>query len=113
MARRQTTGGAELGAVRISTRILTPGHFAGILVQIWTGDVMVLTDFGAAEAGEILRLPSFLYCTESIRENRLFREYRGEPFDQREQPMLWHIWDEIIQHAALTEKRMGAPLAGV
>lgn len=57
MARRQTTGGAELGAVRISTRILTPGHFAGILVQVWAGDMMMLAEFGAAETGKVLISP--------------------------------------------------------
>src|SRR4029077_19117069 len=53
MAGRQTAGSHELRTVRGAALILTPAHFAGILVQIWTGDTMVLTDFGAAEAGEI------------------------------------------------------------
>src|ERR1700685_2067114 len=53
MAGRQTGGGHELRTVGRAARVLAPGHFAGVLVQIRTGDVMVLTDFGAAEAGEI------------------------------------------------------------
>ena len=53
MAGRQTAGGHELRTVGGAAGVLTPGHFAGILVQITTSDVMVLTDFGAAEAGEI------------------------------------------------------------
>jgi hypothetical protein len=34
---------------RITTRILTPGHFAGILVQIWTYNMMMLAELRAAE----------------------------------------------------------------
>ena len=53
MAGRQTGGGRELGAVRDTAGVFTPGHFAGILVQVRTGDVMVLTDFGAAEPEKV------------------------------------------------------------
>jgi len=65
------------------------------------------------QPGQRLRLPSFLYCTESIGEHLLFREHRGEPFDQRGQPLLWHRGYQVVQHATLTEQRMGAPFAGV
>src|ERR1700722_15136302 len=53
MAGRQTGGGHEWRTVGRAARVLAPCHFTGILVQIRTGDVMVLTDFSAAEAGEI------------------------------------------------------------
>ena len=43
MARRQEAGRLKLRSVRIPTRILTPGHLAG--------DMMMLTEFSAAEAG--------------------------------------------------------------
>ena len=53
MASRQTGGGRELRTIGSAACVLTPCHFAGVRVQVRTGDVMVLTDFGAAEAGEI------------------------------------------------------------
>ena len=52
MNRRES---AAIGGLvpRITTRILTPGHFAGILVQVWAGDMMMLAEFGAAETGKV------------------------------------------------------------
>src|SRR5277367_4923525 len=90
MAGRQTAGGHELRAVGGAAGVLTPGHFAGILVQITTSDVMVLTDFGATKAGEIaFRLigagailavgapmvdpPHFVPCVQVIPGRRLIR----------------------------------------
>lgn len=57
MARRQTAGGHELCAIGSAARVLTPGHFAGILVQVRTRDMMMLADFVASQPGKIaLRL---------------------------------------------------------
>jgi hypothetical protein len=98
MARRQTTGGAELGAVRISTRILTPGHFAGILVQVWAGDMMMLAEFGAAETGKVafrmigagaihavgapvIDPPHFVPSMQIVPGARLVGMYRAPPGD--------------------------------
>lgn len=53
MARRKAAGRLKLVSVRISTRILTPGDFAGILVQVGAGDMMMLAEFGAAETGKV------------------------------------------------------------
>ena len=50
-----------------------------------------------------LRLPSFSYRTESIGERRDFREHGGELLDQRQQPLIGHCWDEVVEHAALPE----------
>src|SRR4051812_40691101 len=51
MASRQAAGRPKLCSVRIATGILTPGHFAGVLVEVGAGDMMMLTEFSAAEAG--------------------------------------------------------------
>src|SRR3954454_14436564 len=51
MAPRQVAGRPELRSVRIAARILTPGHFVGILVQVGAGDMMMLAELGASQAG--------------------------------------------------------------
>src|ERR1019366_4339648 len=96
-----------LGCVRA---VRAPGDGAGgsgtdrcVVGGVWRGWVRDDTS----------RLPSFLYCTESISENLLFREHCGEPRDQRLQPLLRQHGDQIVPHATLTEQRMGAPFAGV
>ena len=53
MTRRQAAGGGELFAVGGAAGVLAPGQLAGILVQIRTGDMMMLADLGAAQPGEI------------------------------------------------------------
>jgi hypothetical protein len=53
MAGRQTAGGHELRTVGGAAGVLAPGHFGGILVQVRTGDMMMLTDFGATETGKV------------------------------------------------------------
>ena len=52
----------------------------------------------------ISRLPSFSHRSESIGEHRDFGEHGGEPFDQGDQPLLRHGWDEIVEHGALAEQ---------
>ena len=59
------------------------------------------------------RLPSFSDGPESIGKDREFGEHRGEPLDQRQQSHLRHCGDQLVEHAALTEQRVGAPLGGV
>ena len=59
------------------------------------------------------RLPLFLYCTERFGEDGLLSEGFGEFLDQWAEAMLWHIWDEFIEHAGLPEERVGAPLGGI
>jgi hypothetical protein len=59
------------------------------------------------------RLPSYSDSAESIGKDRQFSEHRGEPLDQRQQPHLWHGGDQLVEHAALSEQRMGASLGSV
>jgi hypothetical protein len=49
-------------------------------------------------------LPSYLDCSESIGEHGEFGDHGGEPFDQWDQPVFRHGWNEIVKHAALTEQ---------
>jgi hypothetical protein len=56
------------------------------------------------------RTPSFSQGSKSICEHRDFGEHFREPLDQRQQPLFWHGWDKIVEHAALTEQRVGASL---
>ena len=60
-----------------------------------------------------LRLPSFSYRSKSIGKDREFGEHGGEPSEQRAQPLLWHRGDEVVEHAALAEQRMGASLGRI
>src|SRR6202035_4782809 len=59
------------------------------------------------------RLPSYSDSAESIGKDRQFSEHRSEPLDQRQQPHLWHGGDQLVEHAALSEQRMGASLGSV
>ena len=58
-------------------------------------------------------LPSLLNRTKHLDEYRLCRQHFGEPFDQGLQPVFWHHRDELVQHAALAEQRVSAPLCRV
>ena len=49
------------------------------------------------------RLPSFSHHAESIGKHGNFREHNSEPLDQRQQPRLRHIGDQIVEHAPLPE----------
>src|SRR4051794_20279715 len=59
------------------------------------------------------RLPSFSDGPESIGEDRLVGEHRGEAFDQWDQLLFGHVRHEVVEHGALAEQRMGAALGGV
>jgi hypothetical protein len=59
------------------------------------------------------RLPSYSHDPESIGKHGEFCEHSGEPLDQRQQSRVRHIGDQIVEHAALAEQRVGAPLGGV
>jgi hypothetical protein len=67
----------------------------------------------ALEACGASRLPSFSHHAESIGEHGKFREHDSEPLDQRQQPHLRHIGDQIVEHAALPEQRVSTPFGGV
>ncbi len=80
----------------------------------WTGRTgrrhrQLILDFLAVAS----RIPSFLDWSESIGEGGDFGQHGGEPLDQRQQPHLGHGGDQLVEHAALSEQRMGASLAGV
>jgi len=53
---------------------------------------------------------SFSDGSESISKDREFRQHRGKPLDERLQPRLRHGWDQVVEHAALAEQRIGASL---
>jgi hypothetical protein len=59
------------------------------------------------------RLPSFSDGPESIGEDRLVGEHRGEAFDEWDQLLFGHVRHEVVEHGALAEQRMGAALGGV
>ena len=59
------------------------------------------------------RLPSFSDGPESIGEDRLVGEHRGEAFDEWDQLPFGHVRHEVVEHGALAEQRMGAALGGV
>src|SRR5271166_4064313 len=61
----------------------------------------------------VSRLPSFSHHPESIGKHGEFGEHGSEPLDQRQQPRLRHIGDQIVEHAALPEQRVSAPLGSV
>jgi len=73
-----------------------------------TFDLFQDATFETIEVRLVSRLPSFSHRSESIGEQRDFGEPRGEALDQRQQPLVWHCWDQVVEHAALTEQRMGA-----
>src|SRR5450755_2641489 len=50
---------------------------------------------------------------ESIGEHGEFCEHGSEPLDQRQQPRLRHVGDQIVKHTALPEQRVSAPFGGV
>ena len=58
-------------------------------------------------------LPSFSDGSESIGKDRNLGEYGREPLDQRQQPVLGHGGDELVEQAALAKQRVGASLGGV
>ena len=103
---------AQSGYVRDEVRDQLLG--GGELIWLFPLAIMAMIPFArlviAADQALSLassRLPSFSYRTESIGENLDFSEHGGEPLDQRSQPVLRHCWDEIVEHAALTEQRVG------
>src|SRR5260370_25465564 len=59
------------------------------------------------------RIPSFLNGTEHLGEDRLACQYFRDPLDQWPQPRLWHVRDELVEHASLTQQRVGTPLSRV
>ena len=67
----------------------------------------------AANVSRPSRLPSFSHHAESIGKHGNFREHDSEPLDQRQQPRLRHIGDQIVEHAALSEQGVSAPFGGV
>jgi hypothetical protein len=58
-------------------------------------------------------LPSFLDDTEHLGEDGLVGQQFGEPLDERAEKEVGHGGDEFVEHAALTEQRMGAAFGGV
>jgi hypothetical protein len=36
-----------------------------------------------------------------------------KPRDERPQPGVWHVWDQLIKHASLPEQRMGSVFGGI
>src|SRR5208337_5540303 len=53
MAQGHTARRIELGSGVVAAHVFAPRHFAGILVEIRPGDVVVLTDLGAPQPGDI------------------------------------------------------------
>ena len=53
--------------VILPAHVFAPRHFAGILAKIWSGNMMVLADFGAAEPGEITFRPVRAGAIRTIR----------------------------------------------
>lgn len=54
-------------------------------------------------------LPSLSDNTEHLSEDWVYSEL----FDERQQPVFGHGRDELIEHDALPQQRVGAPLGGV
>ena len=50
------------------------------------------------------RIPSFLYCTEHFDEDGLGVQDLGELFDQGQQAVFRHGWDELEEHDALAQQ---------
>jgi hypothetical protein len=61
----------------------------------------------------ILMTPLISHHRESIGEHGEFREHRSEPLGQRQQPRVWHVGDQVVEHAALPEQRVSATFGGV
>jgi len=59
------------------------------------------------------RLPSYSDDSESIGEDREFGEHGSVPLDQRQQSQFRHGGDQLVEHAALAEQRMGAVFGSV
>jgi hypothetical protein len=60
-----------------------------------------------------LTTPLISHHPESISKHGDLCEHSGEPLDQRQQSRVGHIGDQIVEHAALPEQRVSAPLGGV
>jgi hypothetical protein len=64
MAENRAATCVKLRTGGFPAHVFTPSHFAGILIKMRSGNMVMLADFGAAEPGEIaLRL----VCAGAIR----------------------------------------------
>src|SRR5271165_2730790 len=51
--------------------------------------------------------PHFSYEGEGLSQGSALSDVFAKPLDERPQADLWHVRDQLVEHAALAEERMG------
>src|SRR5271157_3425692 len=56
---------------------------------------------------ELSAIPSFSYDREGLSQGSVLGDVFAEPLDERPQADLRHVRDQLVEHTALPEQRMG------
>jgi transposase len=78
----------------------------------WVKMSFVDGGYQGQEAQRASPIPSFRH-DKNWREHRRARDRLVEFLHERQEPVFWHVRDEVVEHATLAEQRMSAGFAGV